>query len=129
MRTAEQLARVDMPSAVIGGVVEKEVKEMVERLRQQWASMTSQALAPIDAEVLAAKDMALEERDLTISNLRKQIGKYECHMFCDGEIDTFDIDELKYVIKEQEKLMEMALSPEVMGGVGDLSAMMGNTTL
>ncbi|RKP10566.1 Afadin and alpha-actinin-binding-domain-containing protein [Thamnocephalis sphaerospora] len=110
MRTAEQLARVDLPSAIIGGAVERDVREMVARLRQQWAGMTSQALAPIDAEVLASKEQALEDRDMTIIALRKQL------------------DEHKYVIKEQEKLMEMALSPDVMGG-GDISAMMGHSSM
>jgi hypothetical protein len=47
---------------------------MVTRLREQWEAMTSQALAPIDAEVLAIKEQELQKKDQQIQVLRNQLG-------------------------------------------------------
>jgi hypothetical protein len=64
---------------VAGDTIEQEMREMVARLRGQWEAMTSQALAPIDAEVLATKEQELVEKDMEIGDLRKQLGRYPIH--------------------------------------------------
>ncbi|KAI9597471.1 Afadin and alpha-actinin-binding-domain-containing protein [Syncephalis fuscata] len=103
-----QMARIDLPSSMAGTSIAEEVRDMVARLRVQWEAMTLQALAPIDAEVLATKEQVLQEKDIELEALRRQL------------------DEYSYVIKEQEKLMDLALSPDM---VGDQYSVAGDSTI
>ncbi|KAI8053326.1 hypothetical protein BDF22DRAFT_743246 [Syncephalis plumigaleata] len=67
----------NLPASIFGTSIVDEVRSMVTRLREQWESMTSQALAPIDAEVLATKEQELQEKDQQIQTLREQLGTRE----------------------------------------------------
>jgi hypothetical protein len=68
---------------------------------------------------------------MEIGDLRKQLGRYPIHCLIkacvNAELNW--IEEYSYVIKEQEKLMELALSPDIVGHGGGHASMIGDSTM